>query len=114
MIVPILRWVVILGTFATGIISLLKPKSVLGFIGFEGIGGRGLTEVRAIFGGLFIGLAAAPLILNDPAAYKMLGIAYLAIGIVRLPAMFLDRSVVNSNLISVVIEFAFGLFLILF
>jgi hypothetical protein len=114
MIVEVLRWIVILGTFATGIIALFKPGSVLGFIGFEGIGGRGLTEVRAIFGGLFIGLAAAPLILNQPAAFQMLGIAYLAIGIVRLPAMFVDRSVVNSNLISLVVEFAFGLFLILF
>ena len=114
MLVSILRWIILLGTLATGIVSLIKPESVLGFIGFEGISGRGKTEVRAIFGGLFIGLAAAPLILNDPAAYKMLGIAYLAIGIARLPAMFLDRSVVNSNLISLAIEFIFGLILILF
>ncbi len=113
MFVIILRWIVILGTLATGLIALFKPTSILGFVGFEGIGGRGITEVRSIIGGLFIGLAAAPLILNDPVAYKMLGIAYLAIGITRLPAMFLDRSVVSSNWISVGVEFVFGLFLLL-
>lgn len=113
MVVTILRWIVILGTLATGLISLFKPRSVLGFIGLEGIGGRGITEVRAIFGGLFIGLALAPVLLNTPAAYTMLGIGYLAIGIARLPAMFLDRSVVSSNWISVAIEFMFGLILLL-
>jgi hypothetical protein len=113
MLVAILHWIIILGTLATGIISLFKPRSILSFIGFEGIGGRGITEVRAIFGGLFIGLAVAPVLLNDPAAYKMLGIGYLAIGIARLPAMILDRSAISSNWISLVIEFVFGLILLL-
>ncbi len=38
----------------------------------------------------------------------MLGITYLVAGSIRLVAMFLDRSVESSNVISTVVELGFG------
>ena len=42
----------------------------------------------------------------------MLGIMYLAIGVVRLVSIFLDKSSVQSNWISLVVEIIFGIILV--
>ena len=100
-------------TIVTGLVSLFFPQAVTGFTGLLPQGGRGVTEIRSVLGGLFIALGAAPLLLNQPAAYQMLGLAYLAIGVVRLVSMIIDKSIVSSNIISLAFEFVFGVILVL-
>jgi Domain of unknown function (DUF4345) len=112
-VIQILKIICAIGTVATGLISLLKPRSIRGFTGLEAINSRGITEIRAVMGGLFIGLGLAPFILGAPETYQALGIMYLAIAIVRIVSMFLDKSVVQSNVISLVIEIVFGVLLVL-
>ena len=112
-ILQVLRIIAAAGTIVTGLISLIRPRSVTGFTGLSPTGPRGVTEIRAVLGGLFVALGAAPLLLNAPAAYQMLGIAYLAVAVVRAASMFLDRSVERSNVISLVVEIAFGVILVL-
>ena len=51
--------------------------------------------------------------LATPEAYRMLGIAYLIVAAVRTVSMFLDKSVEQSNIISVVVEIVFGVILVL-
>jgi len=109
----ILKIIAAIGTILTGVVSLLRPLAVQGFTGLEVQGGRGITEIRSVLGGFFIALGAAPLILNDPAAYQMLGIAYLVVGVTRAVSMFIDKSVVQSNVISLVVEIVFGVVLVL-
>ena len=101
------------GTIATGLYSLVAPKSVRGFTGLELPGGRGVTEVRAVLGGFFIALGAAPLIFQSPDMYLMLGVAYLVVGVVRAVSMFVDQSLVKSNFISLAVEILFGVILVL-
>lgn len=112
-VLQILKIVVAIATILTGIISLFWPLQIRGFTGLDVIGERGVTEIRAVLGGFFIGLGAAVLILNTPAAYQTLGIAYLVVAVVRTISMFVDKSVVQSNIISVIAEVAFGVILIL-
>ena len=113
MILQILKIVAALATVATGALALFAPQSAFGFTGLSAPGPRGITEIRAVLGGLFIGLGLAPFILRSPAAYKMLGIAYLAIFAVRLVSLFADKSFEQSNYISLAVEIAFGLILVL-
>jgi hypothetical protein len=113
MIVQVLKIVAAIGTIATGLISLLRPRSVTGFTGLEVMGPRGVTEIRAVLGGVFVALGAVPLILNAPAAYQMLGITYLVVAAVRTASMIVDKSVVQSNLISLAVEILFGVILVL-
>jgi hypothetical protein len=101
------------GTILTGLVSLLRPQAVTGFTGLKPEGGRGITEIRAVLGGVFIALGAVPLILNSQATYQMLGITYLTVAVVRTISMFLDKSIVSSNIISVVVEIVFGIVLVL-
>jgi len=100
-------------TVATGMLALYGPKALTGFTGLSPIGGRGITEMRAIFGGLFIALGLYPIVIGGPIAYEMLGWAYLSIAVVRLVSIFLDKSSSRSNWISFAVELVFGAILIL-
>ena len=113
MIIQILHIITAIATILTGVFSLLKPAAITGFTGLQPLGGRGITEIRSILGGLFIALGAVPLVLNSPVAYLMLGITYLAIGLVRAVSMFMDKSVVQSNVISLAVEIVFGIILVI-
>ena len=111
-VLQILQIVAALATAATGLFSMLAPTKLTGFTGLQPVGGRGITELRAVLGGLFIALGIAPLFLGAP-AYLMLGIGYLAIGAVRAVSMVIDRSVVQSNVISLITEIILGVILVL-
>ena len=111
MFVQILQIIGAVATILTGLFSLLKPNDIKGFTGIQPVGARGVTEVRAIFGGVFIALGLLPFFV--PAAYLVLGVTYLTIGLVRAVSMFIDKSVVQSNVISLVVEIIFGVILVL-
>jgi hypothetical protein len=110
-ILLILKIIASLATAATGLLALVKPTAVYGFTGLIAEGPRGISEIRSIFGGLFIALGIAPFIFGET-AYQVLGIGYLAIALVRLVSIFLDKSTASSNLISLAIEIVFGVILI--
>jgi len=108
----ILQIIASLATAATGLLAFVKPTAAYGFIGLNANGVRGVSEIRAIFGGLFIGLGLAPLFLGA-AAYRMLGIGYLAIAVARTFSILFDKSYAQSNIISLVIEIVLGVILVI-
>ena len=112
-LLEILQIVIAVATIATGAVSLFRPESIRGFTGLVADGPRGITEIRAILGGVFIGLGVAPLILGAPEAYRTLGITYLVIAVIRAVSMVVDRSVVSSNIVSLAVEILFGVILML-
>jgi uncharacterized membrane protein YeiH len=112
MILQVLKIVAALATAATGALALFAPRSVFDFTGLVAPGPRGISEIRAVLGGLFIALGLSPLFLGTR-AYRMLGIAYLAIFAVRLASIFVDKSFEQSNYISLIIELVFGVILTL-
>jgi len=112
-ILRILQILAVILTIVTGLVSLLWPRSVQGFTGLTAPDGRGITEIRSILGGLFIGLGIAVFILGVRETYQMLGIMYLAIAAVRFVSIFVDKSPVQSNWISLAIEIVVGIILVL-
>lgn len=108
----VLKIIAATGTAVTGLLALVKPDAVYGFTGLKANGARGISEIRSIFGGLFIALGVAPLLLGGE-TYTMLGIAYLAIAAARLFSMIFDKSYDRSNIISLVIEVVFGVILVI-
>ena len=113
MLLQIVKISIGIATILTGAASLFWPLKIQGFTGLKANGGRGITEIRTILGALVIGLGAAALYFNMPQTYQMLGIAYLVMALVRGISMFVDDSVVSSNIISVVVELAFGVVLVI-
>jgi hypothetical protein len=112
-ILKILQLIAVILTIVTGLVSLLWPRSVQGFTGLVAPDGRGITEIRSILGGLFIGLGIAILLLGTREVYQALGIMYLAIAAVRLVSIFVDKSSVQSNWISLATEVVLGIILVL-
>jgi len=112
-ILLILKVIGAVATIATGVYALIKPRAIKDFTGLDADNPRGVTEVRSIFGALFIGLGLAPFILPAPEVFQTLGIMYLAIAVVRAVSMFMDKSVVQSNWISLAVEVVFGVILVL-
>lgn len=109
----ILRWAAIAITLLTGIYSMIKPGGIKGFTGLEASSPRAVTEIRAVMGGTFIGLAVAAFVLNTPEVFKMLGITYAVIAVIRTVSMALDKSVVRSNVISLITEIGLALILVM-
>lgn len=112
-ILKILQVIAVIGTIMTGLVSLLWPRSVFVFTGLIATDGRGITEIRSVLGGLFIGLGIAVFLLGTREVYQTLGIMYLAIGAVRAVSMLVDKSVIQSNVISLIVEIVFGVILVL-
>jgi len=113
MFIKILQIIAVIATILTGLVSLVNPRGIEGFTGLTAPGTRGITEIRAILGGLFIGLGIAVFLLGTRETYQMLGITYLAMGMVRLVSIFLDKSSVQSNWISFAVEIIFGIILLI-
>jgi len=112
-IIPVLQIIAAVLTIGTGLLSLIKPTAVYEFTGLKAEGGRGITEIRSILGALFIALGAAVLIFRTYETFAMLGIMYLFIALVRFISMFIDKSVVSSNIISLATEVVLGVILVL-
>jgi hypothetical protein len=111
-VLEILQVLAALSTAVVGVLAMLRPHLATGFTGLQPIGGRGITEIRAVLGGLFISLGLTPLFLG-PTAYLMLGLGYLTIAVVRAVSIVVDHSAVRSNIISLVSEIALGVILVL-
>jgi hypothetical protein len=109
----ILQIIAVISTILTGLVSLVWPLKVQGFTGLTASGGRGITEIRAILGALFIGLGLAVFLLGTRETYQMLGIMYLAIAAVRAVSIVVDKSPEQSNLISLGAEIVLGIILVL-
>ncbi|TAK11693.1 MAG: DUF4345 domain-containing protein [Anaerolineae bacterium] len=104
----ILKWVAVTATGLTGLFSLFWPDKVYGFTGLQVSGPRGVTEIRAVLGGVFIALTIAVFLFDRITGMKVMGLVYLVIGLIRLVSIFIDHSAESSNWISLAIEFAFA------
>jgi len=109
----VLKIIAAIGTVATGLMSLIRPRAVFAFTGLRAEGGRGITEIRSILGAFFVGLGLAALYFRSPQPYAMLGFTYLLVAVVRFVSMFVDDSVEQSNIISVIVEIVFGIILVI-
>jgi hypothetical protein len=110
-ILGILKMVAVIGKILTGLYSLVRPTAVTPFTGLQPTGPRGISEIRSVLGGLYIGLGLAALLMRS-AGMTTLGVGYLAIAVVRAVSILVDGAPERSNWISLVIEVVFGLVLV--
>lgn len=109
----ILKYLAVAVTLVTGVISIFWPANIKGFTGLEASSPRATSEIRAVMGGVFLGLAAAVLIFRTPEVFKMLGIGFAAIALVRAISIVVDHAAVQSNIISLISEVVLAVILIL-
>jgi uncharacterized membrane protein HdeD (DUF308 family) len=112
MILQYLQYLACILTILAGLFALFSPKNAVSLTGLVPKDGRGLTEIRCVMGALYIALGVTPFFLGE-VAFTMLGIAYLAIALVRLVSIFVDQSASTSNWGSLALELVLGVILIL-
>lgn len=93
-----------------GIYGLVSPNGALDLIGLRKVDGlpHSISEVRATYGGVFMGASLYPLVSDQPHAFLALAAAWTLAGICRLASVVFDGAATRFNLTSVAIELAVG------
>jgi len=113
--VTVLFWIKIIVAVATvgfGLMSILSPSAAERFTGLKATGPRGVSEIRSVLGGLFVGLGVAAIIFRTSSAFGTVGIGYLAIALVRGASIYFDGAPTSSNWLSLGFEVVFGILLL--
>lgn len=87
-LVPALIAAVIMTLIGLGAIA--RP-SALEMVGVSATSPLGRSEIRAVFGGMFVALGLACLLIREPIVFAVVGAAWLADVAVRIVAIFVDR-----------------------
>jgi uncharacterized membrane protein HdeD (DUF308 family) len=112
MILPYLQYLACILTIIAGTFALFAPEKAVSLTGLVPQGGRGRTEIRCVMGGLYVALGITPFLLGG-VTFTMLGIGYLAISLVRLVSIFVDKSGTQSNWMRLSLELVLGVILVL-
>ena len=100
-------------SMAVGILGLLWPHTVSRVIGIQIPGRLGLSEVRATYGGLFVGAGLAVILVRSHGAAIVLGAAWAGAFFARLMSFVFDRSRTKENLTGLAIEATIAALLLL-
>ena len=90
-----------------GLISIIWPSKIERFVSIKSIGKEGVSEVRATYGGFFVGISLYAMITQAPVVFIALGIGWLSAAIVRLLTLFLGYAT-PKNIGGVVFEGVLG------
>ena len=93
-------------TMLLGLLLMVMPRQFGHFLGLTIRSGsnNGLSEIRSAFGGMWVGLGLACILLAQPFTYFALGLAFLGAVIGRLISFVVDRTFNLHCLLAVIIE----------
>ena len=100
-------------SIVAGCLGLIWPKQVSQKIGLQIPGRLGKSEVRATYGGLFIGAGVAVVLIASSDAALVLGAAWAGAFIARAVSFIIDSSRTKENIVGLLIEGVLAALLIL-
>jgi len=71
--------------------AAVRPTALHGLIGISATSPLGVSEIRSVFGGMFIALGMACLLTRDPVVFGVVAAAWLLDFLVRCVSVFVDR-----------------------
>jgi hypothetical protein len=100
-----------------GLSSLFNPTFTARLLGFAIVAPRGLSEVRATYGALFVTMAALvlwalPLRPRSGLALRVLGLLWAGVAVGRLASMAIDGLPTLGNLVALVVAVAIAFALV--
>ena len=104
-ILPLIGAVITIGL---GSMSFFLPNVTASMVGIEAISGLARSEVRATYGGLFIGLGASCLWFRSSEMFLVVGIAWCLAAAARVVAIFIEHEASPRNIGGVVLEGGIG------
>ena len=93
-----------------GLFGFIRPEGALRLIGLQTVPAlaHSISEVRATYGGVFIGVSLYPLLTGQPHAFLTLALGWTLAGVCRLCSSVIDRAMTRFNLTSIAVEFGIG------
>jgi len=95
-----------------GCLGLLFPQQVSRVLAMRPEGPRGISEVRATYGGFFLGLGLGCLATQSDTVFLVAGSAWYGAAIARLMSVMADKSRSRENIIGFVVEATVGMMLL--
>lgn len=93
--------------FLLGLIAVFKPQYTKSFVGINASSPEGESEIRATYGGFFIGLSICAFVLQSSEVFSVIGFAWMAAAFIRLLTIFMG-SYSAKNVGGVVFEAIVG------
>lgn len=94
-----------------GFCAVLAPHKIEQLVGLQPGSPEGISEIRATYGGFFIGMGLYSLWAQNESIFTLMAVAWLSAAFVRL--ITLSRNVLTAkNMAGVVFESAIGLLLL--
>ena len=101
----------LLGCFITiglGLLGAVAPARAALLVSIEPKGRTGVSEVRATYGGLFLGMGLACLALQSKSAFAVASACWLGAALLRVLSLGLDRNPTVKNFRAIGIEAGIG------
>jgi hypothetical protein len=99
-------------TLGLGILGLTAPTMTAELVGLVAESKLGRSEMRATFGGLFVGLGGACVWLQSPDAYVVVGLGWGAAAVARVVAIIVQDAFLATNVGGILLEGGIGLLLV--
>lgn len=100
-------------TLKNGLFSTLKPSWIKNASLVSPTTPRAKTEVRSVWGGLYLGLGIAGLAFPIPEVYRTIAIVYITSSLVRTASMMVSKSFTKSIFQTITYELILSGFLFL-
>jgi len=100
-------------TLGLGLAGLFAPHAVARFCSLTPDDERGVSEIRALFGGFLVALGAVAILAQDAAVFRAIAIAWFGAAGARTLSVVRDDSRSTGNLASIAAEILLGLSMIL-
>lgn len=94
-----------------GVLGLVWPHRALRLVGLalDPLAPHGVSEVRATYGGLFMGMEAAVLLAGEPRLYLVPATAWIGAAMARSVSIVTDQCATRENAGGIVVELGIGL-----
>jgi hypothetical protein len=96
-------------TILLGVFGLVMPASAASFAGVIPDGERGISEIRATYGGLFLAMGLFAAIWQSPDVFRVLGIGWIGAALARAFSVVHDNSRSGTNIGGIAFEGLIGL-----
>jgi hypothetical protein len=87
-----------------GFLGLLLPRVAASFVHVSPVGKMGLSEIRATYGGVFLGLGATTLLTQNSSLAFGIGVGFACAAVARALSAILEESREPRNLAGITFE----------
>lgn len=97
-------------SLALGLLGFVYPNAALRLVGLQLVPGlaHSVSEVRATYGGIFIGMSLYALVMQEPHAFLAVAAAWIMAAVARILSALFENAITSANIGGIVVELAIG------